>query len=272
MVNNGSAGKLSLVGLGLYGADELTLKGLNVLRNSDIIFAEFYTSFLGLDFSIDRLENLLGKEINVLDRDEVESGIDDLLEEYKDSRISFITAGDPMVATTHTDLRVRAIDLGMDTQVVHAPSIYSAIAETGLQIYKFGKSTSVVFPQEDKNYFPTSYYDVIKQNKSSDLHSMVFLDIDSERGRYMSVDEAVDILLESEERRSDGILSLDTLAVGIARIGSDDSVIKAGYFKDLKNTDFGDPPHTLVLPGKLHHMEKEYLVKVCDGPKDLLEE
>ncbi len=272
MLNNNKNGILFLVGLGLNGKNDMTMKGFNVLENSDLVLGEFYTSSLGYNFSINDLEEEINKEINVLSRDQVESGIKEILREHKNDKVAFVTAGDPMVATTHTDLRIRAIELGMETEVIHAPSIYSAIAETGLQIYKFGKSTSVVFPDEERNYFPTSYYDVIKQNIENNLHSMIFLDINSEEDRYMRVSDSVDILLKAEKHKNEEILGMDTLAIGVARIGSEDPMIKAGYFRDLKELDFGNPPHTLVIPGDLHHMEKEYLVKVCDGPQDLLDD
>ena len=49
-----------------------------------------------------------------------------------------------MIATTHLDLRLRAIDMGIETRIVHAPSISSAVAGlSGLQNYKFGKSITV---------------------------------------------------------------------------------------------------------------------------------
>lgn len=272
MSDSESGGTLYLVGLGLYGKEDMTVEGLKVLRNVDKVFGEFYTSFLGIETDISDIEDLIGQDINILNRDQVENGFNDILKKFKEKNIGFVTAGDPMVATTHSDIRLKALKLGMDTNVVHAPSVFSAIAETGLQIYKFGRSTSIVFPQEDRNYFPTSYYDVIKENMENGHHTMLFLDIESDENRYMTVSDAVDILLKAEDKRGDGILDLDTIGVGVARIGSDDPVIRADYLKNLRDMNLGDPLHTLVLPGELHHVESKYLVKMANGPDELLDD
>ncbi|MGV9200654.1 MAG: hypothetical protein ACOC4M_17740 [Promethearchaeia archaeon] len=63
-----------------------------------------------------------------------------------------------------------------------------------------------------------------------------------------------------------------TLGVGVARMGADDRTIKANSLNKLRRIDFGDPPHTLILTGELHHTEKKYLVEMDDGPKELLKD
>ncbi len=40
---------------------------------------------------------------------------------------------------------------------------------------------------------------------------------------------------------------------------------------DLKGFDFGKPLHILVVPGKLHFLEAEALVKLADGPEEIME-
>ena len=54
-------------------------------------------------------------------------------------------------------------------------------------------------------------------------------------------------------------LDSETIVVGFARMGSDSQIIKAGKLKELIKFDFGKPMHILVIPGKLHFMEKEAL-------------
>ncbi|MGV9200655.1 MAG: diphthine synthase [Promethearchaeia archaeon] len=160
-----------------------------MINTEDYEFTEYYEG-------LKDLEEKIGREINLLSREEVEESIDDILYEHRNKEVAFVTPGDPMVATTHTDLILRVKNLNMETKIIHGPSIYSAVAETGLQIYKFGKSTSIVYPEEDKNYFPTSYYDVIKQNKNRGLHTLLFLDIQAKKKKYMSIGESIDILLK----------------------------------------------------------------------------
>ncbi|ANF22165.1 diphthine synthase [Thermococcus piezophilus] len=258
------------IGLGLYDEKDITLKGLEMARKCDLVFAEFYTSLLA-GTTLDKIEGLIGKPLRRLSREEVELQFERIvLSEAKGKDVAFLTAGDPMVATTHSDLRIRAKELGIESYVIHAPSIYSAIAMTGLQIYKFGKSATVAYPE--KNWFPTSHYDVIKENKERGLHTMLFLDIKAEQNRYMTANEAMEILLQVEEMKKQGIFTPETLVVVLARAGSLTPTLKAGYVKDMLKEDFGRQPHVMVVPGKLHIVEAEYLVAFAGAPKDILDE
>ncbi len=53
----------------------------------------------------------------------------------------------------------------------------------------------------------------------------------------------------------------------VARAGSDNCLISADYAKNLLNKDFGEPMHSLIIPGNLHFMEAEALVKLAGAPK-----
>ncbi|AEH24441.1 diphthine synthase [Pyrococcus yayanosii] len=260
---------LYFIGLGLYDESDITLKGIETARKCDYIFAEFYTSLMA-GTTLERIERLIGKPIRVLSREEVELHFEDIvLPKAKEGDVAFLTAGDPMVATTHAELRIRAKQMGVESYVIHAPSIYSAVAITGLQIYKFGKSATVAYPE--KNWFPTSHYDVIKENKERGLHTLLFLDIKAEQNRYMRANEAMEILLRVEEMKKGGVFTPDTLVVILARAGSLNPTLRAGYVKDLIGEDFGSPPHVLIVPGRLHIVEAEYLVAFAGAPEEILE-
>ena len=258
------------IGLGLYDERDITLKGLEIARKCDLLFAEFYTSLLA-GTTIEKIQEQVGKPIKRLNREDVELNFERIvLKEAKDKDVAFLTAGDPMVATTHSDLRIRAKQMGIESYVVHAPSIYSAIAITGLHIYKFGKSATVAYPE--KNWFPTSHYDVIRENKERGLHTMLFLDIKADQGRYMTANEAMEILLQVEEMKGERAFTEDTLVVVLARAGSLNPTLKAGYVKDMVKEDFGRQPHVMVVPGRLHIVEAEYLVEFAGAPKEILDE
>ncbi|NJE46796.1 diphthine synthase [Thermococcus sp. GR7] len=258
------------IGLGLYDEKDITLKGLEMARKCDLVFAEFYTSLLA-GTTLDKIEELIGKPIRRLSREEVELQFERIvLSEAKGKDVAFLTAGDPMVATTHSDLRIRAKEMGIESYVIHAPSIYSAIAITGLQVYKFGKSATVAYPE--KNWFPTSHYDVIRENKERGLHTMLFLDIKADQNRYMTANEAMEILLQVEEMKGEGVFMPDTLVVVLARAGSLNPTLKAGYVRDMLNEDFGKQPHVMVVPGRLHIVEAEYLVTFAGAPRKILDE
>ncbi|PKK85161.1 MAG: diphthine synthase [Thermoplasmata archaeon HGW-Thermoplasmata-1] len=254
-------GELIFVGLGLYDERDITLKGLDEIRSSDRVFAEFYTAHLS-GSSIGRLEELFGKKITALDRAGVEQMEEELLAAAENGKVAFITAGDSMTATTHVDLRMRAHERGIITKVVHGVSIATAAAGLlGLQSYKFGRATTLVFPE--KNYFPISPYDVIRSNLAQGLHTLVLLDIRADEGRYMTASEGAKIIMRMAEETGDGGVDGKTVACGIARAGSGSPMIVAGPLSEIAKTDFGPPLHCLVIPGKMHFMEEGALRVLC---------
>ncbi len=260
---------LTFIGLGLFDEKDITVKGLEAVKKADMVYAEFYTSHL-MGTTIGKIEEFFGRKVNALAREDVEQDTS-WLTHAKDKNVVFLSGGDAMVATTHIDLRLRAKDMGIDTAIIHAPSISSAVSGlSGLQNYRFGKSTTVPFPytRGDKKIISEAPYDTIRMNKKNDLHTLVFLDIDMEKG-FMDIRTAISILLEMEERKGEGIL-VHTLAVGIARAGSDSPSVHADYIDKLKNHDFGEPLHSLVIPASLHFIEAEALVKLCGAPSEIM--
>ncbi len=259
---------LTFVGLGLYDEKDITVKGFEAVKKADIVYLEFYTSQLaGAD--IKKLEKFYGRKVNPLTREEVEK-VPSWLEEAKEKNVVFLSGGDAMVATTHIDLRLRAIDMGIETRIIHAPSISSAVCGlSGLQNYRFGKSTTIPFPyfRGGKKFVSEAPYDAIKMNMKNDLHTLVYLDIDKEKG-FMDIATAVSLLLEMEAQRGEGVM--DTLAIGIARAGSNAPAVHADYIEKLKDYDFGKPLHVLVIPAKLHFIEAEALVKLCGASKEIM--
>ena len=243
---------LYLIGLGLWDEKDISVKGLETARLCDVLYMEEYTSRLGVEKT--KIETLIGKKIEFLSREQVEQS-DTIIKDAKEKDIGFLVGGDPLTATTHTDFLLQAKKKGIDTKVIHSSSIFTAIAESGLFMYKFGKSCSVPFPAED--FKPTSFYDVIIENKKRGAHTTVFLDLKPEKNRFMTINEALKILLNIGKE-----ITEDTIAIGLARIGSDNQIIKAGTIKELIDFDFGAPQHILIIPSELHFVEKEAL-EVC---------
>ena len=202
--------------------------------------------------SHEELQAYYGKPVHLLGREDVEIRPENILAKAEHEQVVFLCAGDPMVSTTHADLRMRAALRGIRTSIIHAASISSAVCGlSGLQNYRFGKSCSVPFPQ--KNWFPKTSIDVIAQNLSLRLHTLVYLDIQDDR--YMTVPEVVTLLEQMAEELKMHI----PLYVGIARAGSDDPLVRAGSGAVLRSVDFGPPLHILVVPAELHEMERTYL-------------
>jgi diphthine synthase len=239
---------LYLVGLGLWDEKDVSIKGLEIAKKCDTIYLENYTSVM-FGTSKEKLEKLFGKKITVLNREAVEQK-KEYLEKAKKNEVALLIGGDPTVATTHIDIIIEARKLGIKTKVIHSSSVHTAICESGLFNYKFGKSCSIPFSQ--KGFEPKSFYETIAENQKIGAHTLVFLDLKPEENKFMTVNQALATLVKLG-------LSEETIAAGFARIGSEDQVIKSGKISELLKFDFGKPMHILVIPGKLHFMEKEAL-------------
>ncbi|MEM2924977.1 MAG: diphthine synthase [Methanocellales archaeon] len=256
---------LTFIGLGLYDEKDISLKGLEAIRNADVVYAEFYTSRL-LGTTLEKMEQLYGKKITLLKREDIEQNPQHILENARTKKVVILCGGDPLIATTHLDLRLRAINLGIETEIIHNASIQTAVCGlTGLMNYRFGKSATVAFPY--KGRVSEAPYDAIKMNLKNNLHTLLFLDIQDDR--FMIIADALRILMQIESQRNEGILK-NRLMVGIARAGSKKPLVKADYIENLVEYDFGPPLHILVAPAELHFMEAEALIKLANAPMGIL--
>jgi len=263
-------GQLKFIGLGLHSEFGISLRGLDEAKEADLVLAELYTSLM-LGLSLERLEKLLGKPVKVLSRLDVEEKAEQtILNEAKTKTVAFLVPGDPMAATTHLDLRLRAEKAGIKTRIVHGASVTSAVSSViGLQNYKFGRTVTI--PIVEAGTMPESPYDFVNENLNRGLHTLVLLDIKAEEKNYMTIPQALKQLLATEEKRRENVVTNQTLAVGVARIGSEDMKIKAGRVERLQSYDFSGPPHSLVIPGKLHFMEAEALQILAGAERGDLE-
>jgi len=244
---------LYFIGLGLGNEKGITLDGLEAVKKCDFVYLENYTSILNC--TKEDLKKFYNKKIILARRDLVEADNNEIIENAKAKSVAFLVAGDPFAATTHIDLFLRAKKEGIKCIVIHNASIITAVGSTGLQVYKFGKTTSIPFENENVE----SPYDVLKGNLSLGLHTLFLLDLNPDEEKFLSVNDALRYLLKIELKRNEKIFSEKTLCIGCARIGSESQIIKAGTVKELLKFDFGKPPHCLIVPGKLHFMEEEAL-------------
>jgi diphthine synthase len=222
---------LYMIGLGLDD-DEITQKGLNALEEVDEAYAEFYTNTDNID-----LEEL-PVEVEVLEREEVEQE-DRILESAEEKDVAFLVSGDPLTATTHYDIKHRAEEKGLEVEVIHAPSIFTSIAETGLNIYKFGRT--VTLPEGGE---PESVKEHIEKNDSVGLHSLVLLDIDYDAS------EAAEKLLELGLK--------DREALVVERANHDNMEISLTSLKEASESSFGETPHSIILTGEKSFKEKDF--------------
>jgi diphthine synthase len=264
---------LTFIGLGLYDERSITVEGRDALRAADRAYVECYTSNL-LGATVDDLERHHDVDIEVLERADVEQHPDAILDAAERETVAFCTAGDTMIATTHTDLRLRAHDRGIDTRVVHGVTAETAAASlTGLQNYRFGKATTLPFAYAHAgDDVPDSVLDTIAANRDRGLHTLVFLDIkvgddtagaDQRDGdEYMTASHAASRLADHHP---------ELVAVVVARAGSPTPVVEADTLRALADRDFGDPLHLLVIPGDCHLLEADALEALADAPRDALD-
>jgi diphthine synthase len=258
--------ELVFVGLGLHDEKGISLQGLEEAKTAEEAFIELYTSLLP-DFSIERLEALTGKKVHALTRRDLEEENGKLiLDAAEKGKTVFLVPGDPFIATTHVTLRIEAEKRGIKTRIIHGASIISAIIGlSGLHNYKFGKTVTIPF-SENASETP---YNVITQNKQLGLHTLCLLDIKTDQKRYLQINQALAQLLELEQKKKMGTATPETIAVGIARAGSNAPALKADTIKNLLTFDFGEPPQSLIFPGELHFMEAEALITLAGAPASL---
>ena len=243
---------LIFVGLGLYDGADISVKGMAAVQAADAVFLEYYTSRL-TGITVEEMSRLYSKDIVLLHREDVEQHPEAILAAAANGTAVVLCGGDPMVSTTHADLRIRAQEAGIPSRIIHGSSISSAVCGiSGLQNYRFGKSCSIPYPY--KGWFPTTPLDVIIANQAQNLHTLVYLDIQPDR--FMTVSEGI-TLLEKMAKKQD--TSRPALYVGIARAGSEEPIVVAGDAERLKAADFGTPLHVLIVPAELHHIERDYL-------------
>ncbi len=245
---------LFLIGIGLSDEKDVSVRGLEIIRSCAAVYLESYSSLLNC--SIPDLERFYGKKVIAADRKLVEQS-EEILTAASVKDVALLVIGDPWGATTHIDIMLRCRAKGIPFKVINNASIITAVGITGLQIYKFGKTTSVPYP--DKNFRPETSYEIINQNRLLGLHTLLLLDIRPDLGKFMTVAEAIDVLLDIESKRQQKVFTGETFCVGCARIGSEDFVIKAAAAKELKKFEFGKQPHCLIVPGELHFVEEEAL-------------
>src|SRR3989338_2567500 len=234
---------LYLIGIGLNDEKDISIKGLEIVKKADFIYLENYTSKLNIP--INYLEKLYNKKIILADRELVEVNAEKtILQQAKTKEVAFLVVGDVFSATTHMDLYFRAKKMAVKTLVVHNASVLTAVGITGLQLYKFGKTTSIPF--ENQNIEVP--YDVLKSNQKNNLHTLFILDLKPNSNDSLPVTDAIRYLLKVELKRGERIFTDNTSCIGCTKLGSLDQIIRAGKAKELLRYNFKNGMHCLIVP------------------------
>lgn len=264
-----------VIGLGLGNEKDVTVKGLEIIRKCQRVYLEAYTSILTV--GKETLEKFYERPLILADRELVENESEEILSNSENEDVAFLVVGDPFGATTHTDLVLRAREKGIKTEIVHNASILNAIGCCGLQLYSYGEVVSI--PYWTETWQPDSFYEKIGENRKRGLHTLCLLDIKVKEPtldsimkkkkeymppKFMTVAEAANQLIQIIERKKvvETNLAFDeeSLAIGLARVGSEDQKMLACNLFEMRNVELGPPLHCLVIPGeKLHPLEAEFL-------------
>jgi diphthine synthase len=248
---------LTLVGFGLRDHRGLSLRALEVCREADRIFLENYTS--PVDVEIEEFETTLGKPVTQVQRRDLEE-VEQIIEESRDKEVVLLTPGDPLIATTHVTLLLRARRLGIQTGVIHAASIYSAgLGESGLHPYKFGRFVTLT---SGRDFTPYSVYECVRENLERGCHTLLLLQDDPETEERVTPSEALRLLLDMEEERGGGVVAEDSLVVVLSGVGSPEGDVFAGSLREARKHGFRDLPSALVIPAELHFTEVEVIQSI----------
>lgn len=252
---------LLLIGLGLRTKD-LSARALEEIKDADLLFIETYTAFITNDY-IAYITKQAGKRPTLLKRGDLEDNLKKTVSMAKRKKMVILVIGDPLIATTHSIILNEARTQGIKSEVVHAPSVFSvAIGESGLDVYRFGPTVTIPF--WSKHYRPTSFITVIKNNIDNNEHTLALLDIDQEKGRPMSIEEAA-VLLDAVDIKAPRIIGMDHKILILGNLGRKDQAVRyvtlSGINSKIKK-EFKGKVLSLVIPSKPTFAEEESLKRI----------
>jgi diphthine synthase len=257
---------LSFVGLGISGFESIPIEGLDAISKADIVYLEQFTSPISKS-DLEKIQNAVKGEFRPAKRWLVEDG-NEILEIANEKNVVLLSYGDPYIATTHIELRARAIENKTQTRSIHASSsLTSMIGECGLHFYKIGRIATIM---SEMKSLTTPYY-VIYKNLIEGNHTILLLEYNQDKNFFLDPKEALKGLLETEQGQTRKVITESNYIIIASRIGFKDQTIISGKISSLKETDFGKPPHTIIIPGRLHFTESDALKlfgKCVDEPSD----
>tara|TARA_B100000446_G_scaffold119433_1_gene111559 strand:- start:387 stop:1076 length:690 start_codon:yes stop_codon:yes gene_type:complete len=141
------------------------------------------------------------------------------------------------------------------------------IGEAGLQLYKVGRVVTIM---NEKKSTITPYTTIFK-NLTQGLHSVLLLEYNQDENYFLDPNNAISNLLDVEKEQKRNVVNKDTFAIVASRIGFETQKITSGKFSNLLEVDFGEPPHSIIITGKLHFTESDainVLIECIDKPSD----
>ncbi|PIN95247.1 diphthine synthase [Candidatus Pacearchaeota archaeon CG10_big_fil_rev_8_21_14_0_10_30_48] len=231
---------LYLIGLGLDKRG-ISLHGKKILKSANVkkVYLENYT--VEFPYTKKELEKELKIKLISADREFVES--ERIVDEAKKEDVVLLIYGSPLSATTHISLINSCKNKKVDFHILHSGSVFDAVAESGLSLYKFGKTASL--PKWQRNFNPKSFMEIIKDNQKIGAHSLLLIDIGL---------SFLDCKKQLEESDLKGKI------IVCSRLG----VRSKFYYDSLEKIPAGKvkAPYCIIVLGKLDDYEEESLAKI----------
>lgn len=235
---------LYIIGLGL-NVDGISKYGLDTAKKCKKVYLENYT--VEFPYSEGELKDVIKKKIISADREFIEGlGI---VDEAKKIDVALLVYGSPLTATTHISLVQEAKRCGVRYKIIYNASIFDAVGETGLQLYKFGKIASMPAWNPAENYEPDSFMKIVQENQSMKAHSLILIDIGLD---FQDALEQLEISAKNHKLKLKKIVLCQTLGTKNKKIFYKD-IEELKEFKNIKS------PYCIIVPSKLHFIEKEVL-------------
>ncbi len=235
---------LYLIGLGL-NERSISKEALEIIPRCKRVYLENYT--IDLPYTEQALVDEIGKKVISADRKKVESL--EIVDEARKMDVALLVYGSPLTATTHIALIHEALASGIKYRIIPNASILDAVAETGLQLYKFGKIASMPAWKSEKHFTPDSFMEVVKENQSIKAHSLLLIDI--------GLDFA-DALKQLEKAADIHKIKLSKIVICQA-LGTKRQKIMYRGMNEAREFSGVQKPYCIIIPGELHFLEKDFL-------------
>lgn len=233
---------LYLIGLGL-NEKGISKEGLDAISKCKKVYLEGYT--VDFPYSEKQLEEVIGKKFKVADREKVENL--SLVDESQKLNVALLVYGAPLSATTHITLIDECRASGIKYRIIYGASVFDGIAETGLQVYKFGKTTSM--PAWQKSFEPDSFMEIVKENQKIDAHSLILIDIGLDFPKALTE-------LKTAAKNHD--IKLGKIVI-CQNLGTKNRKILYRNLKEAEELTGVLKPYCIIIPGKLHFLEEQVL-------------
>jgi len=262
---------LWLIGLGIEGLGGMNMNGREILKTCDLIYIERFTGYLS-DADLSNLSAYCkhsDNDVSVVGRLFVEDGRE-ILEQAVNNKVALIVYGEALIATTYIELFIRATKRGIKVEVIHSASgITSLIGESGLQIYKFGRVSTIMSEPQSA----VSVYNTLLDNLLLGNHTLILTEYSETKDKispfFLDPTVALKTLMDVEKDQRSRAFTEETFVLVASRIGRTDKKIISGQVRSLMEIDYGTGPHSLIVPGRLHFVEKEAIcciTSVLDEP------